>query len=461
MACHCNEFSRAHLMRQAVAQAGSGLPNIESGMPIPAGTGLTRRSFMLRSGAAMLSVYGASKLGFNQLQEGVAAAQSASSTAPILVTVFMEGGADALSLLSPVGQSRYHELRPTLALGESEGFEFAEDHSMRWHPSAGNIDKLHREGKVTVFPAIGYDDPDQSHFTSRHYWEVGKLDPNGVTGWMGRLLDQIGTDDNPLQGLSLDGWLSPALASASKPVAAIDGPSYDLWASGVWGDVEPLMYQTMGSLGSAHEGLADLGRKTAGIVGRRAAQLRTQLEPFSGDEIVIPPEYPDAYFAQNLSALASMIKFGLPIRCASLSAAGGYDTHEGEEESFPGDLKVTADSLYAFQRHLEALGIADRVLTLVWSEFGRRPEENGSRGTDHGAAGTALLMGTRANGQMVGQAADLSHLDHDDNLVHNSDFRNIYSGLLEQWFDVDAASIIPDANKFITGGTPRPKLVKS
>ena len=112
-----------------------------------------------------------------------------------------------------------------------------------------------------------------------------------------------------------------------------------------------------------------------------------------------------------------MIKFGLPIRCASLSAAGSYDTHEGEEDSFPGDLKVTADSLFAFQRHLEALGIADRVLTLVWSEFGRRPEENGSAGTDHGAAGTALPdrdQGTGADGRRV--PPDLATLDEDDNL---------------------------------------------
>ncbi len=86
-------------------------------------------------------------------------------------------------------------------------------------------------------PAVSYVDPDQSHFTSRHYWEVGALDPNGRTGWLGRLLDAIGTPDNPLQGLSLDGSLSPALASAKVPVAAVDGPRYDLWAPGVWGDV--------------------------------------------------------------------------------------------------------------------------------------------------------------------------------------------------------------------------------
>ena len=89
-----------------------------------------------------------------------------------------------------------------------------------------------------MLPAIGYTNADQSHFTSRHYWEVGDLVPHDRTGWMGRLLDTIGTDDNPLQGLSLDGLLSPALASRSVPVAAIDGPSYDLWAPGVWDELE-------------------------------------------------------------------------------------------------------------------------------------------------------------------------------------------------------------------------------
>ena len=239
---------------------------------------------------------------------------------------------------------------------------------------------------MTVFPTIGYTDPDQSHFTSRHYWEVGKLDPNLRTGWMGRLLDRIGTDDNPLQGLSLDGWLTPGLATASKPVAAIDGTEYDLWAPGVWGDVERLMHTAIGGMGAAHANGTDIGRVSAGRVTQQAAQLHSQLDAFG--DLEVPANYPDHWFGESLAGLAAMLGFGLDIKCAALSAAGGYDTHDNQEGSFGEDLGTTSQALKAFQQDLEARGLADRVITLVWSEFGRRPHENGDgagAGTDHGS----------------------------------------------------------------------------
>jgi len=89
-------------------------------------------------------------------------------------------------------------------------------------PQPEPLATLHSEGKVSVFPAIGYEHPDQSHFTSRHYYEIGELEIGFRTGWLGRYLDLVGTDDNPLQGLSMDGRLSPMIATADKPVAAID-----------------------------------------------------------------------------------------------------------------------------------------------------------------------------------------------------------------------------------------------
>jgi uncharacterized protein (DUF1501 family) len=116
---------------------------------------------------------------------------------------------------------------------------------------------------------------------------------------------------------------------------------------------------------------------------------------------------------------------------------------------------VTSRTLLAFQRDLEARGLADRVLTLVWSEFGRRGEENGS-GTDHGAAGSAFLIGSRARGTMVGEFPGLANgLDEDGNLRPTADFRGVYSALLEQWLGADASPVIPSAKSF-----SRPTLVK-
>ena len=132
-----------------------------------------------------------------------------------------------------------------------------------------------------------------------------------------------------------------------------------------------------------------------------------------------------------------------------------YDTHDNQPQDLADGLKLTADSLLAFQRDLEARGLADRVLVHVWSEFGRRAKENGSLGTDHGAAGAGFLIGSRVNGTMIGEFPGLAKLDEQGNLRATSDFRGLYSALLEQWLGTDADAIIPGARKFA-----RPKLIR-
>ena len=151
-----------------------------------------------------------------------------------------------------------------------------------------------------------------------------------------------------------------------------------------------------------------------------------------------------------------MLAAGMPIRCAALKAPGMYDTHADQAGELTAALKLTADSLAAFQRDLEARGLADRVLVHVWSEFGRRAKENGSDGTDHGAAGMGFLIGTRSHGRMIGEFPGLSGgLDEQGNLRATSDFRGVYSAILEQWLDTDAAAIIPGAASFA-----RPALLR-
>ena len=457
---HCKDFSRAQFLHRAAAEAGRGLPTIEPGMPIPAGTGLTRRSMLVRSAGLALSIYGASKLGLGALEAGVA--EAAAPGQPVLVSVFLEGGVDSMSVLAPVGDPQYRRLRPKLALPESAGTPFAEDGRLRWHPAAGGLATLHGEGKVSVLPAVGYDHPDQSHFNSRHFWEVGAVDVRGATGWMGRYLDRVGTPGNPLQGLSLDGRLSPTLATSQVPVAAVEGPDdYTFWARDVWGQVEDLMHEAFADVGTAQtSGDPALGR--AGEAAVQAGRLRQQLSTFAGKDgqpaFTSPVAYPDGgreRFPEQLAALAAMLAAGLPLRCVALSAPGDFDTHDEQPQALADNLKLTSDSLLAFQRDLEARGLAGRVVTLAWSEFGRRAEENGSNGTDHGAAGLGLLVGSRVRGRMIGEFPGLKGgLDAAGNLRATTDFRGLYSGLLEQWLGTDANGIVADAGRF-----PRPALI--
>ncbi|HXB63849.1 MAG TPA: DUF1501 domain-containing protein [Solirubrobacteraceae bacterium] len=470
--CSCNDFNRAQLLRRGVAaagrrvsagggvvSAGRGLPAIEPGMPLPAGTGMDRRSFLLRTAGAVVSVYGAAMLSPRHFEEGIAQAAATAPTQPVLVSIFMEGGWDALSVLAPVGEARYHQLRPLLGLSEGAGQPFGEDPTLMWHPQAAGLATLHGEGKVTTFPAIGYTPPDESHFTSRHYWEVGQLDTQTRTGWMGRFLDAVGQSSNPLQGLSLDYSLAPALATATVPVAAVSSPvDYNMWAYGLDEPIAATALETYGRLGT-------LGASSPAYQQARNAAYDTsivlgEMAPFVGPEgkptYTAPVEYPTSggEFAQRLEALAAMLAAGLPITCASLNAVGSYDTHSDEQKTLAVDLGATVESVLAFQRDLEARGLDQRVLIQLWSEFGRRPQENGS-GTDHGAAGLAFLIGTRASGTMVGEFPGLATLDENENVIPTADFRSLYCALLEQWFQTEAGLVIPEASSF-----QRPAVLK-
>ncbi|HEY2940149.1 MAG TPA: DUF1501 domain-containing protein [Gaiellaceae bacterium] len=453
-ACHCADFSRASVLRRAAAHAGRGLPPVEPGMPLPAGTGLSRHSFLLRSAGLAVSVYGAALFGPRVFEEGIARA-AASSNGPVLVSVFLDGGADSLSLLFPDGDSEYRRLRPTLALPAQSGLPFAEDERLRWHAALEPLAQLHGEGKVTTLPAVGYTHVDQSHFTSRHYWEVGATSTQLATGWLGRYLDHAGSPDNPLQGLSLDGQLQPALAAARVPVAAVEGPaSYTFETPHVRGDVESRMLETLAELGAPRGDDPALAAAGAAIV--QSARLREQLLPFGGFTSPVP--YPDGgdQFPKRLAGLAAMLGAGLPLRCVTVRAPGMYDTHANQPGALDSGLRLTAATLIAFQRDLEARGLADRVLVHVWSEFGRRAQENGSDGTDHGAAGTGFLVGSRLRGRMIGEFPGLtSGLDDQGNLRATSDFRGLYCALLEQWLGVDAAAVIPGSADFA-----RPELLR-
>jgi uncharacterized protein (DUF1501 family) len=461
MARCCSDFTRTELLRRGVAEAGRGLPTIEPGMPLPAGSGLDRRHFLARGLGLALAVYGGAALRPEAWLEGIEAA-TAAGPKRVLVSIFLDGGADSLSMLFPGDDPLYRRNRPRLGLSTEGATPFAEDSRLYWHPSLAGVAQLHGEGKVTVLPGVGYTDANQSHFTSRHYWEVGATTDRLRTGWLGRYLDRVGSPDNPLQGISLDYRLQPALATGRMPVASIDAPDrYDFWTRGVWGDVEQRMLATIGRLGSIPHG-GDPGLAQATAAARQSAQLRAQLAPFRSrdgdkDPFDSPVAYPagDNEFPRRLAGLAAMLHRGLPIRCAALTAPGMYDTHDDQPTELAEGLKLTADSLLAFERDLEARGIADRVLVHVWSEFGRRAEENGSNGTDHGAAGAGFLLGTRASGRMVGEFPGLAKLDRDGNLRATSDYRGLYAAILEDWLGTDAGAILPRARSF-----RRPTILK-
>ncbi len=458
MADCCQDFTRSHLLRASVARAGAGLPHIDAGMPVPAGTGLTRRSMMLRSAGLAMAVYGAGRMLTPEAVEAAVAA--AAGEQKVLVSVFMDGGVDALSLLAPTGDPRYAVLRPGLALPATAGWAFEGDPRLRWHPSAQGLKELWDEPGcgVAVAPAIGYASPNQSHFTSRHFWEVGATDPVLGTGWLGRYLDRVGHPDVPVQGISLDGTLSPQLATSHVAVAATSNVSDCVFsAAGVWGEMGTRMRAMMTTLGTLPSGdpiTAQVRHAQASAAGlaRDLAGVGTAAPPAGAG-------YPAAAseFKNRLQGIARLLATvdgagnGLPVRCVTLNAAGAYDTHSRQAAGLSAGLLATAANLRAFWRDLELRGLSDRVVISLWSEFGRRPAENGSAGTDHGAAGAAFVIGKNIRQGLIGEFPGLAAgtgLDPSGNLRATADFRGLYCALLEQWFGTEAAGIIPSAPSF-------------
>ena len=453
-ACHCKDYTRAAVLRAAAARAaepGAGLRAIEPGMPLPAGTGLSRRAFLARSGGLALAVFGGGALAPQAFDAGIEEAMGAGPDT-VLVSVFLSGGADSLSILAPVGDPRYAALRPALAVAPNPAHAFSEDPDLQWHPSALALRDLHAAGKLTVIPAIGYASPNQSHFTSRHFWEVGALDPQGQVGWMGRWLDRYGSATNPLQGLSLDSSLAPSLAAHSVPTAAVAQPErYSLTPRDVWdAGLRTRTNEHFGRLGRLETGDASLaGARTASaqVVGIQG-QLGTLVGTNAPWQTAVPYPSNSASFPRKLQSLAELLRRGLPIRCVALDAGGGYDTHDNQVTALATNLDQLSRSLAAFQADLEQTpGLAERVLVHVWSEFGRRPQENGT-GTDHGAGGVSFLIGARARGEMVGEFPGLATLDGQANLRSTVDFRAVYKGLIEDWLGGSATDVLPGLGSF-------------
>jgi len=449
----CRDCNRTEFLRRAVAEAGRGLPGIEPGMPLPAGTGLTRRTFVSRSAGLALAVYGGAQLGAFAFDDGIAqAAAGAGSTQRILLTVFLAGGIDSLNVLFPAGEPAYYSLRPTLALSQTAGRPYTEDSRLRWHPAANGIATLHDEGKVAVMPAIGYANSDKSHFTSRHYWEVGATESALRTGWLGRYVDAVGKPDNPLQGLTLDVALQPAVATAKLPVATLAAADqYGFVTPGLPPHpLEPSIIEEAANIGALHAKSSDAGLKAAGQMAVESNQLYQQLGSFRAG-FSSPVSYPSSTdpFPHRLASLAAMIASGLPLGVVAITSPGRFDTHATEAGALQSGLQLTSDSLLAFQRDLEARGIADRVLIHVWSEFGRRAAENASAGTDHGSAGIGFLIGTKVNGQQIGEFPGVtSGLDSQGNLTPTTDFRAIYGAIISQWLGADPTPIIPGISAY-------------
>jgi uncharacterized protein (DUF1501 family) len=351
---------------------------------------------------------------------------------PVLVVVQLAGGNDGLNTVVPHRQDAYARLRPTLGLGRSSLHALDADHGL--HPALARLGPLFDAGRLSVLHGVGYPGPSRSHFRSLEIWHSAEPDapPRGI-GWLGRMADQIasaapgsmpalhvGDEDLPL-ALRGEHGLAPAVRDESG--LRLDGPAL-------------LADERERLLAGAAEGPGELAflRSAARDAYRAASRLEEAVARTSGGD------YPDLELARKLRLVARLVAGGFDTRIF-LVTLGGFDTHARQAALHAAQLEELARSLAAFEGDLAARGVAPRVATLVFSEFGRRAAENASRGTDHGAAAPVFLLGGPGRGGLVGTPPDVERLV-DGDVPHSTDFRALYACLERNWMGLRPSSTV-------------------
>ena len=432
-------------------------------------TGLSRRELLGAGLGAGIALYLTPGTPVQRALEA-AAADAATGADQLLVTVFLPGGLDLLDSIVPLDQyGAYQAARGALARPESSprlaGTPFG-CHDSLTRGNRGGFKGLFEAGKIGLLPGIDYANPNLSHFDSRGFWETGLVTKDMSTGWLGRWADRFGSRENPFQGVSLGSALSPVLRTAGAPMAAVETPRAARLDAAL--DDEALKatldtYSSLGGAGSSRPGRdavnrgARLARRVADeLVKYEATAPEPTQDPGGGNQIGSllqgnpddrAPQYPSTRLGDRLKTLAFLAAQPLGIRLAAVDAEGAFDTHHSQAPAISRLLTDVSQALSAFQLDIEQRGLADRVLVLVWSEFGRRVKANASAGTDHGAGGIAWVQGTRAQAGVISAYPRLDDLDRYKNLKVTVDFRQVYASVIEQWLGADAAAVIPRAGE--------------
>ncbi len=380
----------------------------------------TRRQFLVNGARISAALPFASGLSFGASRDNDT----------VLVVLQLSGGNDGLNTVVPHRQDAYFRLRPTLSIARGDLVALDDEHGL--HPSLGGIGRLFDDGRVAVVHGVGYPEPNRSHFRSMEIWHTADpIDaPTGV-GWMGRLSDQLARRTvGALPALHIgDGELPLALYARDSFAPTVrDASGFELRGSAAFRARRDALLRDDRAAGE----LTAFLRSAASTSYRAAARMEQAAARHSGTE------YPGYALAQRLRLVAQLVSGGFDTRLFHVEL-GGFDTHARQAPAHTDLLRELSESVAAFQRDLTTSGVAKRVLTLVFSEFGRRAAENGSRGTDHGAAAPVLLIGDGVRGGLHGRAPDLARLEEGD-VPFSTDFRSVYTTLERDWLGLEPST---------------------
>ncbi|MDP9111963.1 MAG: DUF1501 domain-containing protein [Candidatus Eremiobacteraeota bacterium] len=353
----------------------------------------------------------------------------------LLVLINLQGGNDGLNCVVPHGLADYYRMRPTLGIPRNDVLHVNEQ--IGFNPAMRSLKGMYDSGSLAVIQGVGYPGPDHSHFRSTEIWQTAAPGRYERTGWLGRYLDSAKLPkDNLFNGVAVAQVLPEVMVANTVDVPAVA----QINGYGLISD------RNSAARNAFRRVLADQRMPFASPYLAHGAEIEDHAQKGSEElpKLIAgyktSAAYPATPLGRSLSLAAQIAGSNIGTRVIYVQH-GSFDTHinqKGTQDRLLGEL---SDALKAFYDDLAAHGNDKRVLTMTFSEFGRRIGENASRGTDHGEASPLFLAGGGVKGGVYGSYPDITK-SNDGNLRYSTDFRSVYATVLERWLGKPAGPIL-------------------
>ena len=358
---------------------------------------------------------------------------------PVLVVLQLTGGNDYFNTVIPYTDPLYRDNRPAVGVPDDQILRL--DERIGFHPSMGPMRDLYNKGQVAIIHGVGYENSPRSHFRSMDIWHTCEPDKLGTEGWLGRATRDLDPNkENVVTTVSFGSSLFRALAMPGVPVACVDDlDTYGL-LPGISGEQQRAkildrfarLYSPAIGRGPVMEYLGQTGLDSL----KGADILKVAPQKYSSSV-----EYPETTIAKKLKGISQIHQADLGTRILYCDH-GSFDTHANQEGALDTLWKDVGEGVEVFFDDLREHNASDNVIMFLFSEFGRRVRDNGS-GTDHGAAGACFVIGDPVKGGHYSEYPSTKREDlQQGDLVPNTDFRGVYSTILEDWLGLDAVPIV-------------------
>ena len=360
---------------------------------------------------------------------------------PVLVVLQLAGGNDALNTVVPYGNPQYFDHRKNVVVPEDQVLTINDQ--IGFNPNMGPMKKIYDEGNMAIVQGVGYPTGSRSHFRSMDIWHTCEPTKIGDEGWLGRVVRDLDPKaENVLTAVNFGRGLpralvAPGVAAASVGnletygvLTGIDDTDQRLKALDVFSKVyAPMIGQGAVNDYLAHTGLDAL--KGADILSSAPGMYSSSVE-YGGDTV--------GQYMRNI-AQTHLAGFGTRVLYTT-APFNSFDTHAGQLAAHTRLWSETSRAVGDFYDDLKEHNAGEEVILLVFTEFGRRVKDNGS-GTDHGAGGHCFIIGDQVKGGLYGEYPSLDNDKLDDgDLQFNTDFRSVYTTILDKWMGLDPKPIV-------------------